>query len=109
MSSISKSKLPVTVSKSIIKPIKDTLRNLMIATAILYVCLLGAGAYVFIENASTTRAICALRSDLELRTQTSKAFLKDHPKGIPGIPAKQITESIENQERTINALDNVSC
>lgn len=57
----------------------------------------------------TTAALCALRGDLEKRVANSTAFLKEHPRGIPGIPAKTIRAGIENQRRTIEALDGIRC
>jgi hypothetical protein len=57
----------------------------------------------------TTAALCALRTDLELRAASSRRFLADHPDGIPGIPAKVIRDGISNQERTITALRGIDC
>jgi len=54
-------------------------------------------------------ALCVLRDDLERRVANSRAFLEEHPDGIPGIPAKTIRDGIRNQERTIEALDDISC
>ena len=63
-----------------------------------------------IDDIQTSRvALCALRSDLERRVQTSEKFLKEHPAGIPGIPAKTIRDGIRNQQRTITALAALSC
>jgi hypothetical protein len=99
---------PTDIEK-ITNAIKSTLRSLVIATGLLYVCLVGAGVYVYFENQNTTRAICALRTDLELRTQSGEAFLKEHPKGIPGIPPATLQQSIDNQKRSIKALSGLSC
>jgi hypothetical protein len=57
----------------------------------------------------TTAALCALRSDLERRIASSQAFLREHPDGIPGIPARTIRDGIKNQERTIRALSRIDC
>ena len=55
------------------------------------------------------RALCILRSDLQTRVDTSIAFLKEHPDGIPGIPAATLQQSIDNQQRTILALQLLEC
>ena len=57
----------------------------------------------------TTRALCALRSDLERRVASSRAFLAEHPDGIPGISAKVIRDGLRNQESTIRALSGIDC
>src|SRR5438128_2048335 len=61
------------------------------------------------EGRQAHAAICTLRSDLERRTQDSRDFLKQHPDGIPGIPASLIRNSIKNQQQTIDALRAASC
>lgn len=101
----------MTIPKSIIKPIKGTLRSLAIATGILYICLIGAGAYVYLENNTTRQALCSLRGDLELRTEASEQFLASHPHGIPklGVTAASIQETVHNQKRTIYVLDTLDC
>lgn len=57
----------------------------------------------------THRALCALRGDLERRVADSRAFLRDHPDGIPGVTAREIQVGISNQERTITALRFIKC
>ena len=57
----------------------------------------------------TTAALCALRSDLERRVTSSRAFLAEHPRGIPGISAKVIRDGVRNQESTIRALSGIDC
>jgi len=75
--------------------------------------VLGLGIYVLTdktdEGSETHEAVCALTADLESRTEGTRLFLKDHPHGIPGIPASSLRESLHNQERTIDALSVVSC
>jgi hypothetical protein len=58
---------------------------------------------------ATTRAICALRQDLERRVDSSQTILTDHPKGIAGIPAATIRKGISDQKRTIKALSGLDC
>lgn len=97
------------LAHKIITSLKSTLLSLVIATGILYACLIGAGVYIYVENHSSKQAICALRSDLELRTASTNDFLKKHPKGIPGVPVTTLKEGLSNQERSIKALSGVSC
>lgn len=54
-------------------------------------------------------ALCALRHDLEVRTDASQAFLDANPNGIPGISSQQIRESLDNQKSTLRALSGLSC
>jgi hypothetical protein len=59
-------------------------------------------------NRSTT-ALCALRHDLERRVSDGERFLAEHPRGIPGIPAKTLRQSITGQRRTVGVLRIVQC
>ena len=61
------------------------------------------------ESSSTNRALCTLRGDLERRVKSSRDFLHEHPNGILGIPATTLRTSIDNQQRTINALQDLRC
>lgn len=101
------------VKPSILKKIGDSLKSavlsLIIATAILYFTVVGATIYVYVTANANQDALCALRSDLELRTQSGERFLKEHPKGIPGVPVKTIEEGLHNQKRSIKALSGLSC
>lgn len=55
-------------------------------------------------------AICALKGDLSQRIISSKGFLRDHPRGIPGLAsAATIRSSIANQQATLQALHPVKC
>lgn len=58
---------------------------------------------------STNHALCTLRGDLARRVQDSRTFLKEHPEGIPGIPAAAIKQGIDNQQQTIDALASLDC
>jgi hypothetical protein len=84
-----------------------------VLSVFLFVAVLVGGAYLLstksAEGAEVHEAICALSADLESRTERSRDFLRDHPNGIPGIPAATIRESVTNQERSIAALSVVSC
>ena len=80
----------------------------------LFLMVIGGGVYFAVsqstEGSETHEAICALAEDLERRTESARIFLKEHPKGLPGIAtADQLRESTKNQERTLLALSVVSC
>jgi predicted PurR-regulated permease PerM len=89
-----------------------------LAVSIVVLCLLVAGcvvvAAVAISNTNeladrTNGSLCALRHDLEQRVAGGEQFLREHPEGIPGIPAKTLQTSIDGQRRTIRALSNLKC
>ena len=62
------------------------------------------------ENAQQNRiALCALRDDLHRRVDAAQRFLDNNPGSLPGIPPKEIRESIQNQRRTIAALRIIDC
>jgi hypothetical protein len=84
-----------------------------VLSVFLFVAAVGGGIYLLAhksdEGTETHEAICALTSDLEVRTEGTRLFLEDHPDGVAGIPASTLRESLQNQERTIGALSVVSC
>lgn len=61
------------------------------------------------SSAEIHGALCALRKDVTVRVRISRDFLRDHPEGVPGIPAGAIKVSLAGQERTVRALDGLSC
>jgi hypothetical protein len=100
--------------------LSKALRNLALATVALYLILAAAGAFAWIElnhrrdeirqvAFSTNQALCALRTDLELRVANAEEFLAENPNGIPGISAATIEQSIQNQRSTIEALEDLDC
>jgi hypothetical protein len=102
-------------------------RGFILMCAVLIMAGLLSGAYVLAARVSdntddtdklarvtqqlqgTTLALCALRDDVERRVQSSQNFLAEHPNGIPGIPARTLRDSINNQQRTIDALSILKC
>lgn len=88
--------------------------------AVLVPLLTACVVYLVIQNSSqdtriatnasqATTALCALRTDVQLRVQQSADFLKRNPHGIPGISAAQIASTIDSQTRTIKALAVLDC
>jgi hypothetical protein len=61
------------------------------------------------ERAITKQALCQLRLNLETRVAGAREFLRDNPKGIPGITPALIKRSIAEQELTIKALADLNC
>jgi hypothetical protein len=59
--------------------------------------------------AASNHALCALRHDLEDRVANGERFLRKNPRGIPGIPARTLRQSIGGQRRTIRALSDLKC
>lgn len=76
----------------------------VIAAASLLICVV-----LFTRLDKSYDALCTLRMDLERRVTTGEKFLEEHPRGVSGIPKKTIKEDIENQKRTIKALDTLTC
>lgn len=96
-------------AKTTATQLRRSLRYLTAATLVLALVLLGAGIKVYLDGRDTKDALCTLRFDLATRALAATAYLKEHPNGAPGIPAKQVLESIYNQQRTIVALKDLNC
>lgn len=94
---------------TVAEALQKSLHRLSIATVVLALLLLGGGVKVYLDGRATTKALCTFRADLAQRAVTATQYLKDHPNGAPGIPAKTILEGISNQQRTILALKDLDC
>lgn len=93
----------------IARDVRRLLRVLVVLTAVLYLALLGLFVWTRHDASATSHALCALRTDLQTRVQSSRDFLRSNPNGIPGIPVSVIQDSIVNQESSIRALSSLSC
>ena len=60
-------------------------------------------------STSTAHALCALRDDVQSRVTQGNAFLKTHPNGFAGISAPTLKSSIDNSQRTVDALGSLKC
>lgn len=85
-----------------------------VLSLVLLLAVAGLTAFVLTtranEAAETHTAICGLVEDLEVRTESTRTFLKTHPRGLPGIASPAvIRDSLRNQERTLAALAAVDC
>lgn len=61
------------------------------------------------QNSQANAALCTFRGDLQQRAIGAQDFLREHPDGIPGISAKALRTSIDNQRRTVDALASLDC
>lgn len=61
------------------------------------------------DNGRAADALCVLRSDLQVRVTSAEDFIRQHPEGIPGIPAATLKTSIVSQRQTIRALRDLNC
>lgn len=93
----------------LIRSIKRTLAWLTVATVVVYLALAGVTVWTRYGAEKNRKALCALRSDLQQRIDGSTQFLREHPRGVAGIPAKTILDGIANQRRTIKALSGIAC
>jgi hypothetical protein len=98
-----------TSGETLGESIRRTLRILVIATIILYLIIGGLAIYSFSLSKANTRGLCALRADAQDRIDQSEAFLKEHPKGIPGISVQQLQRSTDNSRRTAKSLKGLTC
>lgn len=98
------------------RSIRRLLRVLAVGIALLFVLGIANGVVSYLLSVDqgdsqrrNTAALCALRADVSDRAKASNDFLRDHPKGIPGVPIASIKTSITNANRTVSALDPVIC
>lgn len=88
-------------------------------TFAVFVCLglsVGVGVFAIVQSINvandsdrTTAALCTFRSDLENRADQTDRLLALHPKGLAGIPAATLRQSVGGQRRTIAALSVLNC
>jgi hypothetical protein len=97
-------------------PLEDSVRRLIrwsiglyALVIVLIVAAAGGTVYVVNTNHDTRDSLCSLRGDLESRVQQTRDYLEKHPEGFPGVPARQLRDSLRNQERTVDALANLDC
>lgn len=93
----------------IAEDVRRTLRWLVIATVVLFLALGGTVVYVLVQAGNTNTVLCTYRADLATRVVTTTEFLRDHPKGIPGVPTKLLLDQIANQQRALLAFKDLSC
>lgn len=100
--------------------IQHSIKLLGVWTAILYgfvaVILVCAVIWAAAQRAELQQvqdraigALCTFRSDLERRYESGVQFLREHPDGVPGIPASVIQTSVNNQRDTLESLQGLPC
>lgn len=89
--------------------LRKYLRRLVIATALLYLLLIGVAYYIYNVAQNTTEGVCAFRNDVQARVDGGKQFLIDNPKGTKEISVDVIKNSIANGERSVKSLSKVKC
>lgn len=98
-----------TNSNPVIDQIRRSLNWLIVATIVLYITISVVAVTSYTSTSRNTQALCTLRTDLEVRVQTSEQFLHEHPGGFAGISKATIKTSLDGQRRTIKALKGLSC
>lgn len=105
---------------SVAERLDHSLNRLRRATVILYLItiVLFIAGFLYVYNyqadnrkiiVSTTSALCALKVDMEARIIQGQDFLSKNPDGIPGITPEAIQQQLDNTQRTLNALSEISC
>lgn len=94
---------------TVIQSIKTRLTVLTITVVFSCLTVIGGAAYVFFSLGETQNTLCVFRSDLQSRVNEGNKFLANHPNGFGGISAATLKISIENEERTLEALGGLSC
>lgn len=62
-----------------------------------------------ISQQADNQALCSLRADVQKRVDSGRAFLTKHPYGIPGISAPTLQTTVNNSQRTVDALSALVC
>ena len=88
---------------------KRAFRALVTAVVALFVTVGVLGIAAKRTADSNKHALCTFVDDLQRRVNQTREFLADHPEGFAGIPAATLVNQAENQQRTIDALDNLNC
>jgi hypothetical protein len=95
------------------------LRTLLVLVLGLYLFIIGLVTYVAYsslessrESSRNTVALCALRDNINLsirdrekQIENSESFLRQHPHGIPGIPASLIERGIKDNQTSLHASE----
>lgn len=102
--------MPTSVeAQATLSTVRRSLRVLVAATVVLYIAMATITGVGLHTAATVNDSLCTFRQDLNDRVEQSRTFLEEHPNGTPGIPAETIQQGIDNQLRTIDALNTLSC
>jgi hypothetical protein len=98
------------ISDDVAKSLRKTLRILIGATVTLYLIMITFMVWTWTITRGNRVALCAVRLNAEVQRDQSTSFLKDHPKGIPGlVTAEDLQNGIDNYTATVTALGNLNC
>lgn len=89
--------------------INRSLHILIGATVFLYLAAVVLVLIVFSASKKQHDALCDLRQDRQRQVDNSRSFLREHPRGIPGITPSQIQQGIDIQQATVDALEPLGC
>lgn len=87
----------------------DWLLRVLALAAVLSIAAFGFAGWSIVRSdnrlESALLALCALQDDLERRVLAGSIFLEKNPNGVAGISRGDIERSLENQQRTLSALE----
>lgn len=108
---VQKHKIHPTIDEQKFGAIRNTFVSMVIATALLYMTLVGAGGYVYLKGETVNSSLCALRGDLQHRIDQSQDYITKHPDKLKqlGFTVPQAEKEVANQERTVAALSELNC
>jgi len=100
--------------------ISKQIKRLVWLVVALYLIQAGVGVFFYLNSRdqreklavvaiSTAKGLCAVRHDAEKSVQQSQEFLKENPKGIPGISPSLLRRSIRQQTELKENLQGVVC
>jgi hypothetical protein len=99
--------------RTIADELRFRLKILLYATILIYAVVIAAGFigwYINHQQASKTeRALCSLKAELQRRVDNTQAFLVKYPHGLDGLSKADLTKSIQDTQRTIDALSILNC
>jgi hypothetical protein len=76
---------------------------------VLLVGVVVLGALAFRDADQTHDALCTFKNDTQQRLKATRDLLDKNPNAFPGVPRATITQSLRNQQRTLDALRDLDC
>lgn len=99
----------MTASTDVFEKLWKSFKKVIGATILIFCVSIGGVIYTAINQKSNRDALCALRINLETELARSQKFLKEHPKGIPGVPVSLLLSGNADAKRSIEALGDLDC
>jgi hypothetical protein len=97
------------VENNIGEQIKRRINQLLIATVVLFLAVIGVAALALRQASRDHAALCAFKEGLQNQVKASSDFLDKHPRGVGGISAGDIRLGMKRQQRTIDSLSDLKC